>query len=89
LSAWGIGFIVERAKGSRGWEIIAVIFGVISIYAVGVPWLKMVTRLSWIRSVMIGMVPFLIGDALKAAAALILARAVRPILDRQRQSLAL
>jgi biotin transport system substrate-specific component len=89
LSAWIIGFIVERTRGNRIWEIIALIFGVISIYAVGVPWLKVVTRMSWGQSLMIGMVPFLIGDALKAAAALILARAVRPILNRQIQSLAL
>jgi len=31
----------------------------------------------------------LVGDALKASAALMLARAVRPILNRQLQSLAL
>jgi len=31
---------------------------------------------------MLGMVPFLIGDAVKASVALMLARAVRPILTR-------
>ncbi len=89
LSVWGVGCIAERAKGNMVWEVLAVILGVISIYAVGVPWLKMVTRMSWTQSLMIGVVPFLVGDALKASAALILARAVRPILNRQRQSLAL
>jgi biotin transport system substrate-specific component len=89
LSVWGVGLIAERSKGSMVWEIIAMILGVISIYAVGVPWLKMVTQMSWTRSLMIGVIPFLVGDALKASAALILARAVRPILNRQLQSLAL
>ena len=89
LSVWGVGLIAERSKGRMVLEIIAMILGVIGIYAVGVPWLKMVTGMSWPRSLMIGAIPFLVGDALKASAALILARAVRPILNRQLQSLAL
>jgi biotin transport system substrate-specific component len=88
LSVWGVGLIAERSKGRAVWEIIAVILGVISIYAVGVPWLKMVTGMSWARSLMIGAIPFLVGDALKASGALILSRAVRPMLNRQLQSLA-
>jgi biotin transporter BioY len=35
----------------------------------------------------VGMVPFLIGDAIKATVAIILARSARPILKRQLQSL--
>jgi biotin transporter BioY len=35
---------------------------------------------------MVGVVPFLIGDAVKASVAIILARAIRPILKRQLQS---
>jgi biotin transport system substrate-specific component len=89
LSVWWVGLIAERSKGRVVWEIAAVILGVISIYAVGVPWLKMVTGMSWARSLMIGAIPFLVGDALKASAALVLARAVRPMLNRQIQSLAL
>jgi biotin transport system substrate-specific component len=88
LSVWGVGLIAERSKGRVVWEIMALILGVLSIYAVGVPWLKVVTEMSWLRSLMIGAIPFLAGDALKASAALILSRAVRPILNRQRESLA-
>jgi len=32
------------------------------------------------------MLPFLLGDALKAAVAIVLARAVRPMLNRQTQT---
>ena len=86
LSAWVTGLVSERSRGHLVIEIAAVVAGAVSIYLVGVPWLKGVTQMSWTKAVMVGMVPFLIGDTLKASAALILARAVRPILNRQLQS---
>jgi biotin transport system substrate-specific component len=86
LSAWVTGLVSERSRGLLVIEIAAVVAGAVSIYLVGVPWLKGVTQMSWTKAVMVGMVPFLIGDTLKASAALILARAVRPILNRQLQS---
>jgi len=81
------GMISERSHGNFFWEIIAVIIGSLAIYGLGVPWLKMVTKMSWPKTFIVGMVPFIIGDAVKASVALILARAVRPILNRQLQSL--
>jgi len=81
------GMISERSHGNFFWEIIAVIIGSLAIYGLGVPWLKMVTKMSWPKTFIVGMVPFIIGDAVKASVALILARAVRPILKRQVQSL--
>lgn len=83
LAAWVTGFISERSRGVLIWDIFAVFIGSITIYAIGVPWLKLVTQLSWLKTFMVGIVPFLIGDGVKASAALILARAVRPILKRQ------
>jgi biotin transport system substrate-specific component len=77
------GMISERSHGNFFWEIIAVIIGSLAIYGLGVPWLKMVTKMSWPKTFIVGMVPFIIGDAVKASVALILARAVRPILNRQ------
>ena len=81
------GMISERSHGNFFWEIIAVIIGSLAIYGLGVPWLKTVTQMSWPKTFIVGMVPFIIGDAVKASVALILARAVRPILNRQLQSL--
>jgi len=79
------GFISERSRGLLIWEIFAVMMGSLVIYGLGVPWLKMVTQMSWAKALMVGMVPFLIGDAVKASVAIILSRAVRPILKRQMQ----
>lgn len=70
-------------------EITAVGIGVFSIYVIGIPWLKVATQMPWPKAFAVGMIPFLIGDAVKASAALLLARAVRPILSRQLQSLSL
>lgn len=86
LASWVTGFISERSGGLLILEILAILTGSLVIYGLGIPWLKMVTQMSWSKTFMVGMVPFLIGDAVKASAALILSRAVRPILKRQLQS---
>jgi len=83
LASWLTGVISERSHGNLIWEIIAVIVGSLAIYSLGVPWLKTVTQISWPKAFIVGMVPFLIGDAVKASVAILLARAVRPILERQ------
>ena len=89
LAAWVVGLISERCHGNFAWEVVAVLLGLISIYGVGVPWLKVVTELSWSKTLMVGLVPFLAGDVAKASVALVIARSVRPILNRQLGSLPL
>lgn len=86
LAAWLTGFISERSRGHLIWEIFAILAGSVAIYSLGIPWLKMVTKMSWPKTFIVGLVPFLIGDAVKASAALFLVRAVRPILNRQLQT---
>ncbi len=83
LASWLTGVISERSPGNLIWEIIAVIVGSLTIYGLGVPWLKTVTQISWPKAFILGMVPFLVGDTVKASVAIVLARAVRPILKRQ------
>ena len=83
LASWITGFISERSRGILTLDVFAVIIGSLAIYALGVPWLKMVTHMSWPKTFMVGVVPFLIGDAIKAFVVIVLARSVRPILKRQ------
>ena len=64
-------------------DVFAVTLGSIVVYLFGVPWLKAVTAMSWERALLVGMLPFLLGDAIKAAAAVLLARAIRPMLKHQ------
>jgi len=83
VASWITGFISERSRGRMILDIFAVIIGSLVLYALGVPWLKMVTQMSWKKALMVGVLPFLIGDAIKACVVVILARSVRPILKRQ------
>ena len=83
LAAWVTGLVAERTRGRLAGQALAVVAGSLSVYAVGLPWLKAVAHLSWPQTLFAGMAPFLPGDAAKALAALALARAIRPVLSRQ------
>ncbi len=86
VASWATGFISDRCQGRMILDIMAVIVGSLVLYAMGVPWLKLITHMSWTKALMAGALPFLIGDAIKASVVIILARAIRPILKRQLQS---
>ena len=81
ISSWITGLISERSNRLLIWDVVAVVIGSLTLYACGVPWLKIVTQMSWQKAVLAGVLPFLIGDAIKASVAVILARSVRPMLN--------
>ena len=54
--------------------------GALTVYLFGVPWLKVLTGMSWTKALAVGMMPFIIGDALKIAAALPVVKALRPMI---------
>jgi len=58
----------------------ATIGGMAVVYAFGVPWLKWVLAVSWNKALAVGMYPFLAGTVLKIAAAVIIARKLRPLI---------
>jgi len=86
VSAWITGLISEKANRLLIRDVIAVVIGSLALYGCGVPWLKIVTQMSWSKALLVGMIPFLIGDAIKASVGVILARSVRPMLNRLSQS---
>lgn len=53
-----------------------------SIYLTGVPWLKIYLELSWKQAFAVGLLPFIVGDLLKTAAAAGLARIFIPQVQR-------
>jgi biotin transport system substrate-specific component len=77
-----IGFITERLPRRLVWDAAAMTAGAISLYACGLPWLKAVTGMPFAKVLMVGMYPFLPGDALKIAAAALIARSIRPIMAK-------
>lgn len=75
------GVISERFGQRTVSDVIAMLCGSVILYACGVYWLKVLTGMSWAKSLAVGMYPFLIGDALKIAAAAVIARVLRPALQ--------
>jgi biotin transport system substrate-specific component len=75
-----IGFISEKSKARIGYDIAAMICGTIVLYACGVTWLKVLTGMTWFKTLAAGMYPFLAGDVLKIVAAALIAKALRPII---------
>jgi len=77
-----VGFVVAGAVVGRlaelGWDrriggaLGAMFVGSVVIYAIGLPWLKAVTGLSWEQTIQTGLVPFVIGDTIKAVLAAVL-----------------
>lgn len=77
-----IGFVAMGAVVGRlaelGWDrkfvgaLGAMLVGSVVLYAIALPWLKIVTGMSWQETIQTGLVPFLLGDAIKAIAAAVL-----------------
>ena len=79
-----IGLISEKHKHPT-FDVLAMICGTIIIYICGVGWLKVVTGMTWGKTLAVGMLPFLPGDALKIAVAVPIARSLRPVLKLNNQ----
>ena len=61
-------------------DIIAMLIGSLIVYAAGVPWLKILTSMTYEKALAVGMYPFLIPDALKIIAAAFIVKAIRPVI---------
>lgn len=83
VAAYLIGAISEKGKGKAVVDVFAMISGCIVIYAIGVTWLKVVTGMGFYKAISVGMLPFLIGDTLKIAAAIPIVKALRPIIEER------
>ncbi len=76
-----IGFISNVSKKNVVKDLLAMICGSFVIYACGLLWLNILTGMTMGKTLAVGMFPFLPGDALKIAAALPIAKAVRPVIN--------
>lgn len=77
-----IGLINEKTKKNIVFDVIAMICGCSIIYLCGVTWLKVLTGMTWSKTLLVGMYPFVIGDVLKIAAAAAIAKGLRPVIMR-------
>jgi biotin transport system substrate-specific component len=74
------GLISGKRKNGTLNDVFAMICGSVIIYMFGISWLKIVTGMELKKAVYVGMLPFLPGDAVKIAAAQVIARSVRPLM---------
>lgn len=81
-----IGSLTEKRKGDVFIEVAAMICGTGIIYVFGVAWLKILTRMTLSKAIAVGVYPFLLGDTLKIAAAVPIAKALRPVIRVQSRS---
>ncbi len=95
IAAFVVGLLTERlwTRYNVAWGILAnVVGGILVIYAIGVPVLAAVANLSPKAAIVSGALPFLVGDAIKAVLAALIAVQVRrsyPVIDRPRRAVAL
>jgi biotin transport system substrate-specific component len=75
-----VGYISERGARHLVYDVIAMICGSVLVYAAGVTWLKILSGMTWYKTLAVGMYPFLLGDALKIAAAAAIAKGLRPVI---------
>lgn len=72
--------VLSKTLGKKpAGDILAMAAGSVVVYAAGVPWLKIAFSMSWGKAVSAGMLPFLLGDAVKIAAAAVIAKKIRPL----------
>jgi len=78
LAAYLIGTISERGRGHMVVDVLALLIGTAVIYTLGVSWLKIATDMTLAKSFAVGALPFLLGDVIKIAAAVSIAKVLRP-----------
>jgi len=80
IAALAGGFFIRRGNPSLLKDSLAVLAAFLLIYLPGLPWLRASLDLSWTRTLMIGALPFLPGDLLKAVVLIVLLRKLRTAL---------
>ena len=77
-----IGLITEKTRNRVVFDVLAMACAGMIIYACGVIWLKVLTGMTLAKTLAVGMYPFILGDALKIAAAVPIAKVLRPVIYR-------
>ncbi|MBT4288561.1 MAG: biotin transporter BioY [Deltaproteobacteria bacterium] len=95
VAAFITGMISEKSlklfAGNRSkiiiFDIIALIFGSVVIFTLGVSWFKFITGHGWEQSLGWTLYPFIPGAIVKLIAAAVIAQLVRPIIYKQQNQL--
>lgn len=80
IAALGIGLISGKGKPSFIKDLIALIAGNIIVFGMGVPWLKIILKVTWEKALALGLIPFMPGMVIKIIVGIALIQTLRPIL---------
>jgi len=80
LAAYFVG-IISSIKKNIFFDILAMLIGTTIIYLLGVTWLKIVTKMSFSKTFVVGCYPFIIGDIIKIVAAVPIIKAIRKVIS--------
>ncbi len=85
LAAWLVGLLAERGADRRfGRSVGLLALGNLAIYACGVPGLMLIAGMSLTKALALGVLPFLLGDAIKILLAAGLLPAAWKLVSRRR-----
>lgn len=82
LGAIGLGLISGKGKASFIKDLLALIVFSAILFGIGVPWLKLVLKVTWDKALAFGLFPFIIGNIVKIIAAFSLIQVLRPSLKQ-------
>lgn len=83
VAAYVVGKLIEiKKKPGFIWTVSSMVAGMICIYVFGVIQLSFIAKLPFNKSISVGVLPFLIGDALKIIAAAIITLKIRDKIKR-------
>lgn len=77
-----IGLVADRTRNIL-LQLLALLVATALIFLLGVSWLKIATGMTVEKAMAVGMLPFLIGDGIKIAAALAISKAIAPIIKKK------
>lgn len=83
LAAWLTGFIADRSENKSSVLVLAMLGGFCAYMLTGTVWYMFSTRAGLVVSLMTCVIPFLPGEAVKIAAAVMLAKRLRPVLNQR------
>lgn len=81
--------LISLIRGKKNkWlrNLIAVLIGIPMIYAVGLPWMKAITGITWQAALVSGMAIFLPGDIVKCVLAVLLCKPLWPVVNAAREN---
>lgn len=77
-----VSYLCKKCKKEYEKFLILIVVGILLLYMIGVPWMKLTTGIGIQAAWLTGALPYLPGDVLKAVAALFLARPLQRAIGR-------